>query len=173
MENNQEKKKKPFLNGLEETMMGIAVGISTLLTLASVFIQFFLSPETIAAVQQMSYYSYAWVVSFALSVCARDNLYLRVPLLEQHLPDAGRKFLGVIQNLVSVIVLAVLLAIYIQATMDTIAAGKMDEKAPFLSLSLVYISLAVGFTVVNIRNIARLVKEGCAPTRLREWHFLS
>lgn len=128
--------------------------------LVTFFGQFFISPEAVAAIQQVSYYAYGLVVSFALSVCARDNIYLRVPLLEGHLADGGKKLLGVIQNVVSVIILAALLALYIQATMQTIAEGTMDQKAPFLSLSLVYIAMTVGFAAANIRNIVRIVKGG-------------
>lgn len=160
MMNQEKQEKKVFLPGLEENLMGVAVGIALVLMLASFFIQFFTTPETVAVVQQMSYYAYAWVVGFALSICGRDNIYLRVPMVEKYLPEAGQKVLYVIQNIASVIMLAALLVVYIQAVMQNITAGTMDSKAPFVPLALCYVALAVGFSLANVRNIVRILKGG-------------
>ena len=155
-----ENKKNHFLDEVEENLMGIATGISMLLILLSFCAQFFASPETVTAINQTSYYAYVLIVAVALSLSARSNIYYRVPLLEKHLPDVGRKILKVIQEAIGMIILLVVMVVYIQATREMVAAGTMDEKAPFLPVAFVYIVMTLGLIAANIRNIARLVKGG-------------
>ena len=158
---NQEKQeKKSFLPNLEENLMGISVAIALVTMLLSFFVQFFASDETVAAIQQVCYYSYAWVIGFALAICARDNRYLRAPMVESHLPQAAQKVLRVIQEVIATIMLLILLVAFCQLTMRTLAEGTMDTKAVFLPLSLAYIAPTVGFVLANVRHIYRLVKGG-------------
>ena len=158
---NQEKQeKKSFLPNLEENLMGISVAIALVTMLLSFFAQFFASPETVAAIQQVCYYSYAWVIGFALAICARDNRYLRAPMVESHLPQAAQKVLRVIQEVIATVILLILLVAFCQLTMNTLAEGTMDKKAIFLPLSLAYIAPTVGFVLANVRHIYRLVKGG-------------
>ena len=159
-EKQEKQEKKTFLPGFEENLMGVAMIIALVLMLSTCFTQFFMSEESVAVVQQMSFYAYAWVVSFALSICARDNIYHRVPLLEKHLPEAGQKALLVFQNVVSVVMLAALLVLYIRATINNLAAGTPDKVAPFIPLALCYVALTIGFSLANVRNIVRVFKGG-------------
>lgn len=155
-----EEKRKSFWDGLEENLMGIAVVVSLVTILISFVAQFFAAPETVAEILQVCYYSYAWVIGFALSICARENRYLRVPILESHLPEAGKKALRVIQEIIATIILIVLLVIFFQLTVTTFGEGTMDKKAAFLPLALAYIAPTVGLAFANIRHITRILKGG-------------
>lgn len=159
MMNQAKQEKKVFLPNLEENLMGVSVAVALVTMLLSFFAQFF-APDAVAPIQQVCYYSYAWVIGFALSICARDNRYLRVPMIENLLPEMGKKIMSIIQEVIATIILVILLVCFCQLTMNTLAEGTMDTKAVFLPLSLAYIAPTVGFAFANIRHIARLVKGG-------------
>lgn len=158
--NQENQEKKVFLPNLEENLMGIAVIIALATMLLSFFAQFFASKETVTAIQQVCYYSYAWVIGFALAICARDNRYLRAPMVEGYLPEAAKKVLHIFQEILATAILIILLVCFCQLTMNTLAEGTMDTKAVFLPLSLAYIAPTVGFALANVRHIYRLVKGG-------------
>ena len=152
--------KKPILAGLEENLVLIPVGISLLLVLVSFVMQFFAPEEAVAAVQQASFYAYAWVFSLSLAMCARDNKHLRVPVLEDKLSENAKHIEFIIHDILGLIVLIVMLVVSVQILGQTIADGVMDEKAPMLPLWIAYAAPVAGYALACIRSLLRIFGKG-------------
>lgn len=160
MENKTENKKPGFLDELEENIMLIPMGIALLLILVSFVMQPFAPPEAIAAVQQVSYYAYAWVASIALAFCARRNRHMRIPVLEGKMSDHTKKVLYVIHDILGLVVLVVMLIFSLQLVGQTAAEGAMDSKAPGVPLVIAYAAPVVGYIAACIRTLMRMMKKG-------------
>ena len=151
--------KKSLWDSLEENLILIPVALSLLLVLVSFVMQFFASPEAITAVQQVSFYAYAWVFSLSLAICARENRHLRVPVLEDKLSENAKKVERVIHDILGLIVLFVMLVATLGLVRNTAAAGLMDEKAPGLPMVIAYAAPMVGYALACIRTLLRMFKK--------------
>ena len=155
-----ENKKPRFLDEFEENIMLIPMGISLLLILVSFVMQLFASKEAITAVQQLSYYAYAWVASIALALCARDAKHLRIPVLEAKMSEKTKKTLYVIHDILGLVVLGVMLIFSFKLIGATLAENGMDKKVPGLPLVIAYAAPTVGYVWATIRTLMRRFGKG-------------
>ena len=154
-----ENKKPGFLDELEENIMLIPMGISLLLILVSFVMQLFASPEAIAAVQQVSYYAYAWVASIALALCARRNRHMRIPVLEVKMSESTKKVIYVFHDVLGLVVLVVMLIFSLRLVGQVIAEGTMDSKVEGLPIVIAYAATVVGYAAACVRTVLRMAKK--------------
>lgn len=151
-------KKTGILSELEENLALIPIGIALVLTLLSLVMKPFASEEAITLVLQISYYAYGWIASLAVALCARNRSHMRAPLVERILPENLRRYVGLLSDLVTLIVLVGMLYGTFQGLNAALAAQTMNSKAPQLPMSVVYFAPIVGFAAGTIRHIQSMMK---------------
>lgn len=154
--NNQLQREKPKL---EEYLTLIPFGISVVLTLAA-FAMKFVAPETADVLTKLSYYSYAWLCSIAVSQCVRRDKHLQICLFDGNFPSAIAKATRIVSQIVGFLVV---LGVFVGSFMllsTALSTGAMDAKVPQIPLALGYFAPVVGYGMALIRYAMRVLKGG-------------
>lgn len=152
--------KSSVLSHLEENIILIPLIISVILTLISFVVQTVSGSEAAAFYNRLSYYAYAWVCCLGLVACCRDRRHVRVALLEKALPDKGKKWLGVISDLITLVILIGMLWGCWQVLDKALAEHTTDSVATGVPVSIAYFAPVVGFAFGIIRHIQSILKGG-------------
>ena len=115
---------------------------------------------SVAVVNQLSYYAYAWAVAFLIGSSVKNNSYLHVDIFGAMFPPAFRNALKVLNRFLGLIVLAALFVGSCLLFKNSMAEGTMDEVVTWLPMSVVYLVPAVCFAVGVIRMLVNIVKKG-------------
>lgn len=145
----------------DETFMLVPLAISTLLTLVTFFLNFGgeSTKETVALINQLAYYSYAWLCCVGLGICVKKNAYLKVNMFGSKYPQSLNKFL---EKFNFVLGFAVILVMFVGSFMilrSALVNGTMEAKIPTLPLAIVYFAPVVGFGAGILRYLQRIVNR--------------
>ena len=155
-----EEGKRRFWDGIEEKVMLIPLALAVILTLASLVMKFTAGKEAAVLVEQLSYYSYGWICSLCLAVCARDRSHMKVALLEKKLPEKARNVMRLASDLVVLLIMVGLLFGTFHVIQIALAESTMNSKAANLPLSIGYFAPAVGFAAGIARHVQSILRGG-------------
>lgn len=152
--------KHPVLDQLEDNIILIPLILSVVLTLIAFVVQTVSGTEAAAVFNRLSYYAYAWVCSLGIAVCARDRCHVRVALLEKALPQQGKRIMGILGDLISLVILIGMLWGCWQVLDAALDAGTMDSVATGVPVSIAYFAPVIGFALGTVRHIQSMVQGG-------------
>ncbi|MGG7566131.1 TRAP transporter small permease [Rhodovulum sp. DZ06] len=110
------------IDSAEETLIAITIGAMTLITFANVVARFGFNDNILWALEMTSFL-FAWLVLLGASYAVKKNAHLGVDALVNLFGPAGRRALGLLAGVLSVLYAALLLK------------GGWDFFAPFANLS--------------------------------------
>lgn len=154
-----ESKKKWFLDGLEDNLMLIPLIVGGVITLAA-FLARFISPEREVLFNQLAYYAFGWYVALVMATCVREKMYLKLDLVNQLLPAAGKKVLAVLNEILELIVICVIFVFSFKVVGQALSEGTVNAVAPQIPVAVAYFAPILGFGIAIVRKIERLLKEG-------------
>lgn len=155
-----EERKRSFWDNIEEKVMLIPLALAVILTLLSLVMKFTAGKEAAALVEQLSYYSYGWICSLCLAVCARDRSNMKVALLEKKLPEKAQNAMRLASDLVILFIMIGMLYGTFQVIHIALAENAMNSKAANLPLSIGYFAPTVGFAAGIVRHVQSVWKGG-------------
>ncbi len=149
--------KKGLWANLEEYLAVILMAVVTLLTLVGFVLDFVASDAAVAAVQQLSFYVYAWIVFLGVAVAVKRNSHMRIDILFNAYPDGVRKALNVLIAILMAVFCVVLTVLSFQRLFQVAGSGQVDSVIAF-PMAVVYAAPAVGFLLSCVRFVERAVK---------------
>ncbi len=149
--------KKGLWANLEENLAVILMAVVTVLTLAGFVLDFVASDEAVAAVQQLSFYVYAWMVFLGIAVAVKRSSFMRIDILYNAYPDGVRKAVAVLIE-AAVAVFCVALAILSFQRLFQVAQSGQVGTVVAIPMSLIYAAPAVGSLLSVVRFVERLAR---------------
>ena len=110
------------IDSIEETLIGVTIGLMTVITFANVVVRFGFNGNLLWALELTSYL-FAWLVLLGAGYAVKKNAHLGVDALVNLFGPSGRKIFGLISGALCILYAALLLK------------GGWDFFAPFAELS--------------------------------------
>lgn len=146
--------KKDFLDDLAQKVMLAAIVIAFACTLLSFVFQF-INKDTATLFTQLSFYAYGWMVFVALGPAVKRGMFMKVELISGKYPEATKKTLALICNVIMFILIAVLFVFSCTNFVNVLASGTMNEKAPVIPVALAYLASVLGYGLGVVAFVVR------------------
>lgn len=139
---------------LEKKAMSLFLWAIVIIMFAQVVMRYIFK-SSLSWSEEVSRYLFVWMVFMGISYGVKQGSHMRIDLLEYFLPKLKKGL-----DLLSTIAFLVFTCIMIKPGINVINAIKasgQNSPAAGVSMEIVYTSLLVGFTLVLIRIIQKLV----------------
>ncbi|MCC8189034.1 MAG: TRAP transporter small permease [Planctomycetes bacterium] len=137
----------------ESVMIGLVAAMVTLMSV-QIFMRYALA-ASLSWPEELIRYLFIWFVFMGVSYGVRENIHLRVDLLEYLLPRA-KPYLNVVQNLIFLAFCLYLFRPGWTAVRSLVRSGQ-TSAAMDLPMYLVYASLLVGLSLAVVRMAQKCV----------------
>ena len=145
--------KEKRIEGLEENVMLLPLIITLVLTLLGFLIRLFGNADAASAVLLVSRYLYAWICCLSLGICARDNRYLRMALMQGKYPAPVGKVMNIFNDFLGLVLMSVLTIGSVIVVKNYISGGEINGWILFA-----YLAPLAGFLLGSVRLIQKKVK---------------
>lgn len=148
------------LSSFEGYLTGFLLFASTLLLFVNVFLRYFLHSSTTWAEEAIRY-AIIWVTFIGSGICARKGSHVGIDLFAQVLPPLGKKIILATGQFVPAVLMAFCTVYGWQMFMLMISTGQ-KSPAMLMPMSIVYLSMPLGFALTTIEFIAagiRMLKK--------------
>lgn len=136
------------VNIITSTMVAVTVIIIAM----GVFVRYVLG-GSLPYVFELSSLLYAYIIFWGLSLSLKDNAMIGVDVLTSRLGPKGQK----VSTAFTLIVIIAISAVMVSAGFDLVARTHMRLTALNISQKYLYLSLPVGFLVLGINALIKLI----------------
>lgn len=140
----------------EESVMLVLLGTMLILMGLQVFMRYVLA-RSLSWPEEMIRFIFIWFVFIGMSYCVRENIHLRVDLLEIGVPRL-KKALNVVQDLVFFAFCAYMIRPAL-AGIGMLMRNGQTSPAMDIPMSLVYASLLLGFVLTMLRFVQKWYRQ--------------
>lgn len=148
--------RKGLWANLEENLAVLLMAVVTLLTLIGFVLDFVASDEAVTAVQQLSFYVYAWLVFLGISVAVKHSSFMKIDILYNAYPEGVQKGLAVLMQAAIAVFCVALTVLSFQRLIQVAGSGEVGAVVA-VPMSLVYAAPAVGSLLSVVRFVERLL----------------
>lgn len=146
---------KIFLEKIEESISSILLISTSVLVFTQVILRKFFN-YSIYWSEEISLLMIVWFIFIGCSVAARENAHISMEILDNILPNKGKKITNIIINLINMIFCTILLYAGIGMVNNAIQLNSMATSIP-IPLWVAYASVPFGMGLMLIQYIFKLV----------------
>lgn len=148
---------KMFLEKIEESISSILLISTSLLVFTQVILRKFFN-YSIYWSEEVSLLMIVWFIFIGCSVAARENAHISMEILDNILPNKGKKITNIIINLISMVFCAILLYAGVSMVNNAIELNSMATSIP-MPLWVAYASVPVGMGLMLIQYIFKFAES--------------
>ena len=156
-----------FLNErLEEIFLVILMIAATLLVAAQVVTQFILKVP-LPWSEEIARYMFLWLTWVGAAYATKERKHVRIDIVYEKLPEAGKKICTVISTVIWIIFLAIMVYLSVRLT-RSVASGGQIAIGSGIPMWIPYASIPVGMGLMLFRLIQNSVKDLRAAKAAKE-----